>query len=1002
LRLIALVIIGGQCVCVSASEPAEEFLNQVRRARYFDIAIAYLDRSDKMAGLSPEFKAAVNLEKALTYIDAAVASKKTTERDEFFVSAQESLKSFLGVKDHPRASEAKLLLGKLQMVRGAQMMAKPDPADADRAAARQSYGEATKTFDGIVTDLRTILEGLKGQRIDAAKEPAKAAQRDQYRGEFLIAQLRGAEARLAAANTFADPVKEGKPLLEDSLKTFRDLSEKYDDYLQGALAMVSRGQIQAKLGMNADAIDSFQRVLERAEVEALRPSRMQAIAGFVELWSAASPPKFGDAIQLGQGFVDTARGDEKRSQEFQDLQLALAQAYLANAADLKASGKKAAEEKRSTSNARTLLIAATKVTGTHESKAKKMLAALGIEQTEDASPVEIKDVKSLEEALTVARDNLSSSGELASAAKMLQDQKNKGSLPDGGEAQLAELQAQIAKHSEATVEVIRRGLAIGSGDSSLLNQARQYLASALYQSDRFLEAAVVGQFLAKAAPNDSMGLYGGRLAMSSYQQMMSDADAEQSAAIVERIEALGEMLIRQWPDDPGAAAAKGVMIQLALERDNWSEARRLLDEMAGGDDKAKFQRLMGQLMWNQWMVLHQEKKDAEAAELLPEAATQLRAGLEGIPGELAGPEAMQAAVVLAKVELRRGDPASAISVLDNEKYGPIKLVGSLAESGEDLKSELYRVELQSVVGVMTGDTTDKQALLLLKRATTAMDNLQSSVADKPDASDRLVRIYLGLANDIREQLDTATPDRKAKLIGAFRVFLDSIAKSSEDPATLQWAGRTLMQMGESSMEPGQRVAQGQAKELLTSAVTTLGDLVTKQGDAASPALVYQLAMAHRLNGEFPKAIDLLESVLVKNNAMLDAQIEAATAYELWAGTVAPQFSGRAYDAALRGARPDAKNKNTIWGWGRISKMVSGKEPFRDTFFESRYHVALCRYLMGKAEKNNSIIEQSEKDITQVSALYPQLGGPGKRAQFDLLMKEIQKSLGKKPDGLPPL
>jgi len=355
---------------------------------------------------------------------------------------------------------------------------------------------------------------------------------------------------------------------------------------------------------------------------------------------------------------------------------------------------------------------------------------------------------------------------------------------------------------------------------------------------------------------------------------------------------------------------------------------------------------------------------------------------------------------LTKIEIRRGEPAAALKVLDNKIYGPLVLIEKQEEPGDNFKSDLYSAELQAVVGVMTTDGSDMQRLL--KRATGTMDKLQNSVKGKDDASERLVRIYLGMARDIREQLDSADPDRKTKLVGAFRVFLDSIAKSSEDPATLQWVGQTLMQMGESTMAPGELKAQGQAKELLTSAISTLNGLIIKQGAAAPATLKFQLAKAHRLNGEYKQSIDLLDGVLQQNSMMLDAQIEAAMAYEQWAGTIDPKFAAKAYDAALRGARPDSTGKNTIWGWGRVSKLVSGKEQFRDTFFDARYHVALCRYLMGRATSSNEVMEQAVKDITQVAALYPELGGPEKRAQFDLLMKEIQKSLGKKAEGLPPL
>ncbi len=102
------------------------------------------------------------------------------------------------------------------------------------------------------------------------------------------------------------------------------------------------------------------------------------------------------------------------------------------------------------------------------------------------------------------------------------------------------------------------------------------------------------------------------------------------------------------------------------------------------------------------------------------------------------------------------------------------------------------------------------------------------------------------------------------------------------------------------------------------------------------------------------------------------------------------MAAKAYKAALSGKRPNAKGENIIWGWGKISQLTSGNPKFRDVFFEARYHVALTRFLMGKATKDQAVIEQSAKDITAVEALYPKLGGPENRNKFDLLLKRDSK------------
>ncbi len=122
----------------TAGEPAEAFLNQLRAAGHFELAIEYLNRIDTYPGVSPEWTSAVLLEKAQTYIDAGVAARQIDQRDEFFKQAEDQLDQFLKAGSHPRQSQARLQLGRLQMVRAAQLQGSEPDADK-KQAARESY-----------------------------------------------------------------------------------------------------------------------------------------------------------------------------------------------------------------------------------------------------------------------------------------------------------------------------------------------------------------------------------------------------------------------------------------------------------------------------------------------------------------------------------------------------------------------------------------------------------------------------------------------------------------------------------------------------------------------------------------------------------------------------------------------------------------------------------------------------------------------------------------------
>ena len=147
----------GCCGQVHAQgEPAADFVKRLRAAEYFDLAITYLDRVDQYPGVDSDFITSVPLEKATTYIDAAVVARSATARDERFADAENELQKFLKEHaDHARASEARSQLGKLRMFRASQFMI-DDVDDAKRKKAQGLYQAAAGTFDSIIDDLRAL------------------------------------------------------------------------------------------------------------------------------------------------------------------------------------------------------------------------------------------------------------------------------------------------------------------------------------------------------------------------------------------------------------------------------------------------------------------------------------------------------------------------------------------------------------------------------------------------------------------------------------------------------------------------------------------------------------------------------------------------------------------------------------------------------------------------------------------------------------------------------
>ncbi|PAY16152.1 hypothetical protein CKO51_28030 [Rhodopirellula sp. SM50] len=970
-------------------EPAEAFVKQLRNAGYFDTAISYLDRAEKMPGVDSSFVAAIPLERAQTYIETALNSGNPDDRDKAFADAEASLQEFLTRESHPRQSEARLQLGKLQMIRAAQLLA-GEPVETEKRQARESYLAAAKTFDGIVSDLRGKLESMRGQKIDPEKDPDAAALRDQYRFEFLQSQLNAADAIKLAAKTHTDPAKDGKAQLEDAVKRFEELNQKYATYSPGAIALSHLGDLNELLGKSDLALDNYLRMLEEPAVDQLREAKFMSAAGVIRLKLAADPPAYQEAIDRTANWVKEIRPNEESLPVVQEFRIQLAKAYLAKAAD---DSLKKGEIGRAKSEGRDLLRAASKVPGPHVEQAKAMLADLGIEQETEALPT-AEPPSSFDDAMEKATQVLSVTSDLEEALKVIQAQKQTPQLKQ----QIDDIQKQIDESYRIGVQVLRGGLAMVTSETNTesLNQARQILAYFLYQSKRLRETVVVGNFLARHAPGTDLGLKGGLMALTSMQLLLAEVPDDANEGLILQLESLGKFLAKTWPDDPNAAAAQGLQIRLLLKKDDFDGAQQLIDDMAAGSERASFKRLLGQLLWNQSIVARsQENDDAKSEMLIDRAKRNLQSGLDEIEGNLIEVEGMQAATVLAKIHLMQQDSAAALKVLDHPKYGPLEWITKLGKQSEAFAGELYSTELKALVGQMLESDTPET---YLDRMTATMEKLRKAYQGE-ESQTRLTQTYMRLANDLKAQLDTATPARKTKLIEAFRVMLQRISDATNDNATLRWVGQTLMSMGEASMDQGQVKATGQAADLLAQAVETFKSLP----DQDNPTTAYLLGLSQRLMGEYKDSIDTFDKLLQQKPLMLEAQVEAAQAYESWAGTLPPNIAYKAYRAALEGARPGKDKKNVIWGWAEISsktsKMINRNENFKEKFFESRYHVALCLYLMGKAGKRDDDIKKAIKVIREAATLFPDLGGPKRRAEYDALMKEAQRSVGQNPVGI---
>ena len=969
---------------VHAEEPAEAFVGALINEGYYDVALSYLDRIESDANVDADYRGSLALAKAEVHVAAAQTARTADDLLARLGEAEKALSGYIAQPDAPRRREALLRLASLQRVRADRMLA-DQPSDADRAAAREIYIASGKTFADITDSIRGDLQAMRGAKIDPSDRDA-VARREQLRAEYLRGLVAKAETDKLAAETFVDPkTPAAKKLYQSASAQFAELAEKYSEFVPGATAKLSIGQIAQRLGDRDAAIAAYNEMLDAADADGLRDAKFGAAVGLLQLSEGQTPAEANAAIELASDLVDAIRPNERNNAAANQLQLQLA------AALIRRSQRQGDDAKPSLRDGRKILNRIVKIAGPHVDAAKSMLADLGVTVEDPNDTVSAERPETTAAAVDQARQFL----QLITAAQndLAAIQGNGGEV----DARRREIEDQIRTNRAVVVDLLRQGLALvdAQTDVTTILDARQLLAYALTTASRYRESIVVGQSLAELAPGTAAGLQGGLMALGSLQNLIAAAPSNQP--LVDRLSSLADFLAATWPDDPKAQSAKSAVIQLALQNNDFDKATTLITAMDPSPIKSSLQLLSGRMQYADAVAAKQSGDSQTADTLASEAGESLRTGLAAVQPATVDQNVAKAALTLAKIQLSAGDAGAAVATLDHPVYGPTVLAKRL-DFDPAFLNQLYSTEIRAVIGTMTGGGSRgaDQSAAAMTRAVTIMDKLRNANQGDEGAG-RLQMIYVVLAREIREEIEAASASDRPALVSAFRTFLREMSSTATEPTTLRWIAGTLLSLGEASMQPGQSTAVAEAAELIQTAVDTFDKLPDEE---MTSEVLFQKARALRLIGQYKPSIDTFEQILKVKPTVLDAQIEAALAYEQYATRVPEKFTARVYQSALYGARPNGpKQQNTIWGWGKISTLTAGKPQFAEKFFSARYHLALCRFLQGKAEDSEAIMSKAVTDITSVASLYPDMGGTIQKRKFDDLLKTIQTELGRPAVGL---
>jgi tetratricopeptide (TPR) repeat protein len=218
---------------------------------------------------------------------------------------------------------------------------------------------------------------------------------------------------------------------------------------------------------------------------------------------------------------------------------------------------------------------------------------------------------------------------------------------------------------------------------------------------------------------------------------------------------------------------------------------------------------------------------------------------------------------------------------------------------------------------------------------------------------------------------------------------------------------TAEDSGTSSASAGQAAGTSASRRYFTRARDLYQQLLVgtdaPPNDTALSAARFQLGECYRELGQFQEALDSFSAVLSERESSLPVQRAGAYAYQQRGQAEGIEWLERAISG---GYKLRSTGENRIWGWLKLSQIAEraarSDAKYADAFFDARLNLARCRYLIAVRRGGAAAaadLAQAKHSIQSVVRLYPELGGPQRRAQFDALLKEIQSSAGEPQIGL---
>ena len=1008
LAVLAIVV----CSTVWGVEPAEPFLNGLHERGYYDMALAYLDRVGSGPQVPRDFAEAVAYYHGLTLLHMADSQSDVDVRAQHLEEAQQKLQQFLTDRaKHPLASSARQAMAELPTKRARILLLK---AESQTGKERTStLGQARQLFEEAYRQLHEEREALRDELAMRAGGSA-SPQREDQRARYVQIQMDMAKLQFEKATTVKENSTAYRRELKDAAQAFGEIADKYRRWAAGLQAQLFRGRCYQEMQAWQDALADYEHLLaHEPETEAVARLRAKALERAIECWCHDDLRRYDAAIERGEAWLLAAKEQKPGDEDALAIHWQLARAY-----QLKGEAAAAETERRAQhANARKHAQTVARFPGTSQHAAQSLLTQLG--SMVDA--VGSSEWDTFLDAYQAGKNALWQYDQVQQASKSKPpapeasrdatgDPGDKRAKPDAAKQGLDQL--AVARRA------LERALALSDEKTSIneLNEVRFFLSYLSFRQQRYYDAAILGEFLARHYPQHAHSARAAMIALTAYLQLYAGAAESERDFGMQHALSIADRIAKTWPDSEHAQEALGTLIEFSIHQGDLDRVDTLLGQIPdSAPSKGVTEMKAGRAFWSQYLraaprsAAHgttptNDDQEASRQKLREHARQLLTAGLNRTPSPNVTETSLLATLALAQIHLDSDRPTDALQLLEDQSRGPYTLClqGHAATQLPGFSAETYRTALRArILSLATSSTPDAE----LPTVIATMDALKKAIGDAPDAHQRLTSLYVGLARDLETPLVRATGRRQEALAHGMDLVLRHVSQHSNDVAILLWTANTWSTIADSFAKtpasPKDKV-QGYRKQAALAYQRVL-KLAGEEGSRVDPqvrsSVQIRLASLMRTQGEYEAALELLRKVLGENEKLFEAQLEAARTLSTWgqAGKL------EAYAQAISGyGKAGDRREPLVWGWGKLGNVAAqqiqlgpAQRPrFAPIFHESRYNLALAQYEQARRQKGDQRTQglRRAKSTIATTRTFLETADADWQSRYEALNRKIEQAV----------